>query len=115
MMDSTVFVYGTLKRGFANNVLLCKSKYLGEHTTPKEFTMINLGWYPGVLESGNTAVHGEVWQMSDTTMEQLDWLEGYPTLYVRKRIPTPFGEAWMYVYNGSLDGEEAVITEGVWI
>lgn len=102
-----VFVYGSLLSGLGNHRLLESSKLIGNAITPPEFIMIDLGSFPGVvhvLESGSTVV-GEVYEVDDITMKRLDRLEGYneehPShgLYNRMKIPTEFGDAFIYTFN----------------
>jgi len=102
-----VFVYGSLLSGLGNHRLLEDSKLIGNAITPPEFIMIDLGSFPGVvhvLEDGSTVV-GEVYEVDDTTMKRLDHLEGYneehPSrgLYNRMKIPTEFGDAFIYTFN----------------
>ena len=94
-----VFVYGTLKRDGRLNPALNSSEYLGEHTTAPEFTMVALGWFPGVLHRGTTPIQGEVFEINEDILSRLDSIEGYPALYNREEIETEHGTAWMYIYN----------------
>ncbi len=75
------FVYGTLKQGHGNNRILQQSstaKFIENAITEPNFTMISLGAFPGVVEGGSTAIHGEIWSVEDDeTKRRLDSLEGY--------------------------------------
>jgi len=103
-----VFVYGSLLSELGNHRLLAESKLLGNAITPPEFIMIDLGSYPGVIHviEGGSTIIGEVYEVDDFTMTRLDRLEGYnenhPSdgLYNRMKIPTEFGEAFIYTFNG---------------
>lgn len=94
-----VFVYGSLRRGGANHRLLEKARFLGVHTTPPDYCMLDLGPYPGVIQPGETAIAGEVYGISSRVLADLDALEDYPRSYTRVKIPTPWGEAWIYIYR----------------
>jgi gamma-glutamylcyclotransferase (GGCT)/AIG2-like uncharacterized protein YtfP len=102
-----VFVYGSLLSGLGNHRLLEGSTLVGNTVTPPEFTMLDLGAFPGVIHvvEGGTPIMGEVYEVTDETLNRLDRLEGYnsfePThgLYNRMEIPTEFGEAFIYTYN----------------
>jgi gamma-glutamylcyclotransferase (GGCT)/AIG2-like uncharacterized protein YtfP len=110
---SRVFVYGTLRREQVNHHLLEAARFCGHHTTGPWYKMVNLGSYPGVVKRGRTRIQGEVYEVGPETMAMLDRLEGYPTLYTRELIPTPWGRAWIYLYRGSLQDRES-IASGVW-
>ena len=110
-----VFVYGTLKQGGQLHRALEESEFIGEAVTDPEFTMINLGWYPGVLHVGETKIHGEVFNIDDDTLKALDRIEGYPSLYDRKFVNTSLGEAIMYIYNkDNVRDNVPTIPSGVW-
>jgi gamma-glutamylcyclotransferase (GGCT)/AIG2-like uncharacterized protein YtfP len=110
-----VFVYGSLKEGRSNAYLLSGSKLLGEALTRPSFTMLNLGVYPGVVLKGSTAIHGEVYEVSEITFARLDMLEGYPSFYDRMEIDTEYGAAWIYFLASPDDYSERRIVEGgIW-
>lgn len=102
-----VFVYGSLLSGLGNHGLLTGSAFIGKAITPPEFTMLDLGAFPGVVHTieGGSTVIGEVYEVDDMTLRRLDHLEGYDSddpksgLYNRMQIPTEFGEAFIYTYN----------------
>ncbi|MCG8043516.1 MAG: gamma-glutamylcyclotransferase family protein [Candidatus Thiodiazotropha taylori] len=110
---SRVFVYGTLRKNQVNHDLLSSATYLGDHQTQPVYKMFHLGSYPGVVKSGSTSISGEVYLVDALTMSQLDRLEGYPNAYTRELIPTPWGQAWIYLYRGSLQGRQ-IIQTGRW-
>ena len=110
---SRVFVYGTLKRAQVNHDLLSNATYLGDHQTQPVYKMFHLGSYPGVVKSGSTSISGEVYLVDSLTMSHLDRLEGYPHAYTRELIPTQWGQAWIYLYRGSLGGRQ-IIQSGHW-
>ena len=112
-MTDLVFVYGTLLSGEANHHLLKGATFCGTHTTIPKFRMLHLGSYPGVVSNGSHAIHGEIYEIDKRILKQLDRLEDYPILYDRKRIQTPWGRTWIYLYLGERDGY-AVIPSGSW-
>lgn len=81
-----VFVYGTLLRGEPNHALLKGARFVCNARTPAAFTLVSLGGFPGMLQGGSTAVHGEVWRVDARTLARLDQLEGHPSFYHRVRI-----------------------------
>ena len=80
-----VFVYGTLKRGYANHGLLLSSTYLGKAKTKAKWSMIGVDRpYPYVLEKNEDIGHhvaGEVFLVSDAVLHRLNQLEGVPSHY----------------------------------
>lgn len=99
-----VFVYGTLKTGNSNHYVLDSSGavFVGKSVTRKKFIMLDLGYYPGVVElpggRDGDNIRGEVYSVA--SLDKLDSLEGYPTLFYRKEVEVNDGEvAWMYLYN----------------
>lgn len=98
------FVYGTLKRGYGNNVVLGAAKFVGEGTTvSQDFRMLN-GAFPMVFTGGNFGIKGEVFEVdSEQTERNLDRLEGVPHLYTRSEVEVRIGEnvelCRMYITN----------------
>jgi gamma-glutamylcyclotransferase (GGCT)/AIG2-like uncharacterized protein YtfP len=75
-MTHRVFVYGTLKSGIHNHRLLAHAKFIGYAITDQAYHMV-AGGFPIVLEGGDYAVKGEVYEVDDATLRYLDYLEGY--------------------------------------
>lgn len=109
-----VFVYGTLRRGQPNHRLLAGAHYLGTHVTPACYTMLDLGTYPAVIEGGATAVVGEVYAVDRALLARLDRFEDCPGEYARRRIDTPYGAAWIYLYSRTPRGKRP-IASGDWV
>lgn len=75
-MTHRVFVYGTLKRGYGNNVLLRGSTYIGPSVTVPRYRMLEPS-FPVILPDENgKQLAGEVYHVDDTTLASLDRLEG---------------------------------------
>jgi len=90
-----VFVYGTLRKELGNHYLLQDSVYLGTGSTLDHFVMLesSLGHsipYVVKLNKTNkilsTIVEGEVYEVDDLTLANLDRLEGHPGWYKREYI-----------------------------
>ena len=116
------FVYGSLLSGgegtkegaFGNHRIIEDAKFLGEHITDAELTMVSLGGFPGVIENGDTAIIGEVYEVTNEIFSRLDRLEGYPTFYGRKQIKTAYGKAWIYLLPNSYLNGHSKIASGNW-
>ena len=111
MSSLTVFVYGSLKRGFSNHALLYGAAFLGEYVTPARYTMYDLGPYPAVSIGGETPISGEVFAVDGRILAALDELEDYPQVYDRILVRTPFGRTWMYVMPIT---SHPCVTDGFW-
>ena len=114
-----VFVYGTLKRGYtANAMLLADAEYIGEFVTTKKYRMYDLGPFPSVIQADDGHyIMGEIYEVDDDTLIQLDTLEGVPRLYARgETVCRPIidgklveGEdnditAFIYTFNQEIQG-----------
>jgi gamma-glutamylaminecyclotransferase len=75
-----VFVYGSLRKGFGNHVLLQQpsTKFIGRATIRAKLFTQHWGW-PFIIFSRSNAnrVVGEIYEVDYTTFCRLDGLEGY--------------------------------------
>jgi gamma-glutamylcyclotransferase (GGCT)/AIG2-like uncharacterized protein YtfP len=108
----TVFVYGTLKNGHANNKYFLQyndAEFVGEATSLDDnYYMVCNGAFPMIKEMENNLykVRGEVYKVDDYTLTKLDMLESNGMLYTRKQKKFKMFdgsevEAWVYIYNGN--------------
>lgn len=107
-MLHTLFVYGTLKRGFANHALMQGGTFVGEGTTRLSYPLVVQGprFSPVIIpEPGHGhRIMGEIWQVDDAHLAQLDMLESVylPTGYIRDKIEVlkkdgePIADVWVY-------------------
>ena len=106
-MTHTIFVYGTLKRGFANHGLMAGARLLGAARTIQAFPMVVQGqsFSPVMMPEPGTGhrITGELWQVDDAQLVRLDELESthLPTGYVREQIAVEaeggsVSTAWVY-------------------
>ena len=124
-MNNLVFVYGSLKQGFHNNRLLNDAQFVCKALTiNNDYDMRSLGGFPGVtkLENGYH-VTGEIYNVNDYTLENLDRLESNGTFYKREKIKAislsqPAAKAydvWIYVLlrdsYGSVNNVEQLVLE----
>lgn len=108
-----VAVYGSLRKGLHNHSLLENAKLLSTETTGN-FRMYSMGGFPYIrpVESPYD-ITIEVYSVDDHEFANLDRLEGYPSFYDRKQIPTTQGNAWIYFIDEPPGGREEVTT-GDW-
>ncbi len=104
MEYENVFVYGTLRKDYWNHKYYLKnSKFVGKGRTKHKYALYadNI---PYVIENENIShIVGEVYCVDEETLERLDYLEGHPTCYKRKKVPIILEsgeeiEAWLYFY-----------------
>jgi len=99
MKNNFVFVYGSLKTGGPIRGLSSGtgSQIVGKATTTyPDYDMIDVGQFPAVVLKGTYKIQGEVWEVNNDTMDELDRIEGYPDFYKRVITNTTQGKAWMY-------------------
>lgn len=98
-----VFVYGSLKRNFPNHFLLCAAKFLGEAISIEKYALVDNGFYPYACKRGIKKAHilGEIYEVNENILKNLDILEGYPVHYKREKqefifLNGLFCEAFIY-------------------
>jgi gamma-glutamylcyclotransferase (GGCT)/AIG2-like uncharacterized protein YtfP len=87
-MKHLICVYGTLKKTYHNNRLLEGQTFVQDCVTAPHYRLYDCGWYPCLVEDNSKGypVKGEIWQVDEGTLWNLDRLEGVPYLYQRKAI-----------------------------
>lgn len=118
-----VFVYGTLRRGGANDITLLKPAptFIGMATLAGR--LFNLGAYPGLLLGGQEAVVGEVYAVSPALERQLDQIEEVAPVstgeYDKRRVAVSVQgnglDCWVYEIHPSRLLHAPEITGGDWI
>lgn len=111
-MPTLVFVYGTLKAGYPNSLLLKTAKRVGDVavTVGSYFILRDTGRFPVLMKIKNkrkpiaakaAKVVGEVYEVDDKTLQSLDYLEGNGRMYQRKQfyihVDGRTVKAWIYV------------------
>lgn len=114
-MSVQVFVYGTLLAGEPNHDVLGGAHLVAKGTTRPGFELRDLGVYPGLVPGGREAVVGEVYEVDDRTLEELDQFEDHPRLYVRTAITLADGRPVLtYVMSAQRAAGFPVIESGSW-
>lgn len=80
-----VFVYGSLRRGGWNHGLLQDSKFIGQARTAGRCALYAcpVSGLPYLTTEGVSRVTGEVFEVSDEVLADIDSLEGHPESYCR--------------------------------
>ena len=107
-----VIVYGSLRQKQGNHHWMTYSQLLGEHKL-EGYELYDLGFYPAVVK-GDGAIECEVYRINPSILTELDELKKNSQDYVRELIPTPYGNAWIYLYKHSVDGLRQ-IKSGDWL
>jgi gamma-glutamylaminecyclotransferase len=92
--QSLIFVYGSLKRGYALHHLLEGQAFRGPATTCPLYRIFDLGSYPGLVDwPEGFAVQGELYEVDAECLKRLDEAEGVDEgLYARRviKLQPPF-------------------------
>lgn len=116
-----IFVYGTLKRGQGNHSVMGQSKFLRIFITEPKYTMYSNGGFPYVCEGGETAIHGEIFQVeTPEDSARINRLEGYNgipghkdnTFYDVTFLETPVGTVEMFVSKKKHN--LPIVKNGIW-
>ncbi|OSN08273.1 gamma-glutamylcyclotransferase [Lonsdalea iberica] len=106
-----IIVYGSLRRKQGNSHWMTNAQWLGDHQL-EGYELYDLGHYPAAV-AGEGAVYGEVYRISSSILTELDALKRDGGEYQRKLIFTPYGSAWIYLYQRSVMGLRR-ISSGDW-
>ena len=110
-----VAVYGTLKHGHNNHYLLetAKLKAVGKL---KGWIMKDLHFYPAVIKDSEneSEIHVEIYEINQATLNDLDRLEGYPSMYQREQVETEVGPTWIYFMDRIDLTTRKTIINGEW-
>ena len=109
--------YGTLKKGHSNHRIIKHCKFIGSCLSERDYIMFSVNdWYPAVVLGGDDAINMEIFEVEDQeTADNLDMLEGYPDLYIKDIVNTPYGDATIYLFNRRVDNLKEVEPRGNWI
>ncbi|HEX4351864.1 MAG TPA: gamma-glutamylcyclotransferase family protein, partial [Polyangiales bacterium] len=75
-----LFVYGTLRRDAANHHEMGDARFIGRARTAPRYELVDMGGYPAMLEGGRTSIVGELYEVDDALLRQLDAFEEVPEL-----------------------------------
>lgn len=82
-----LFVYGTLKRGFWNDYFMRNCTFLGTCRTKEDFCIIIKGGCPFVASTpGLYPIQGEVYDVDDASLVEIDALENNGSWYTRRAV-----------------------------
>lgn len=118
-----VFVYGTLRQNEVNHHYLDGAICLARQCWVNG-VMYDTGLgYPTMIKDKNQRIYGELYQVNENQLDQIDWLEGYGGESVENdynrvfaTVHTDFGEmqAYVYIYPESKVKNFEMIRYGDW-
>lgn len=119
MSKHFVFVYGSLRGGSARSMSLRfpESRFIADAKV--NGNLYDLGPYPGLqLNDSDSVVVGEVYEVDDELLEQLDEFEASSN-YLRKQVEIPLGAertmCWTYEPDPDFYSLNALIASGDWL
>jgi len=124
-----IFVYGTLKKHHHNFRLIKNGVFCGDGilSSSNNLRMISLGTFPALVPSekeDSQNIVGEIWKVDEEIFKSVDYLEGYPNFYNRKKfkinrkdnIDDDVHECWVYFLPDKLGSEYiSSVAGGTWI
>jgi len=84
-----LFVYGSMKRGFRNNIRLDKEVYFGDAITKEKYCMfpsVNFTYPYALKEDKRWQLKGELYDITNIDISVIDDFEGVPKFYYRESI-----------------------------
>lgn len=107
-----IIVYGSLRRKQGYSHWMTNAQWLGDHQIDG-YELYDLGSYPGVVP-GKGQVYCEVYRVDASILGELDALRTPYGEYKRQLIWTPYGGAWLYIYQYPITGRQQ-IKSGDWL
>ena len=119
MSKHLIFIYGSLRGGSARSMSrrFPESKFIADAKV--NGSLYDLGPYPGLqLNNSNSVVVGEVYEIGDELLEQLDEFEASSN-YLRKQVEIPLDAQWKMCWTYEPDPEfyslTVLIASGDWL
>ena len=112
--------YGTLRLKQPNfHFIGDEDKYLGTFETEEKYEMFSLGFFPGIIEGGNTSITYDLFEIDNRDWNSICRLEGYngdnnTSFYYPVDIETPKGIAKIFIINENPD-KYRKIESGDWV
>jgi len=95
-----LFVYGTFLKGEPDHGLLEGADLLGTARSVPRYKLVESGPLAGLIEPGDTAVVGEIYEVDQPTLARCDLKREHPRLFQRKRVMLDDGgEAEAYLLS----------------
>lgn len=110
-----VFVYGSLKRGERHQAEMAGARFVAAVRTAPAYTLVDAGTYPGLIETGTTAIAGELYEVDAALLARLDEFEEVPDAYRRGTVRLESGQEALAYFLPLAEGERLpAIPSGRW-
>ena len=121
-----LFVYGTLREGHGNYSRYLKGKE-GILCFVEDHALLDLGWFPGMVEESGDRVVGELFEVTDQELHAIDRLEGVnkdnpehgmyrrevvDVVHINDKEATP--DVYTYIYNTDPNRIYNRVPDGDW-
>ncbi|ACM61318.1 gamma-glutamylcyclotransferase (GGCT)/AIG2-like uncharacterized protein YtfP [Caldicellulosiruptor bescii] len=102
-----LFVYGSLLSHNSHNYLLSRCKFIGKAVL-EGYGLYKVSWYPAIVPKEDSKVAGEVYEVDEKTIKEIDNFEDEGVLYRRQEVDVILNDAevlrtWTYVYLLDVD------------
>ena len=102
-----LFVYGSLMKNRSNSKYMKDAQYVGRAVI-KDFSIYDLGFFPGIRQEKGKSVLGEVYRVNDEDFKKICELEGEGLLYKLKKTKAFLKNKQVlrvntFVYNGECE------------
>lgn len=102
METDLLFVYGSLKRGGYLSHALKDAQFIGEFVTRKsKYELMSPNESFPALKKGKYRISGELYKINKKILNDVDWIEGHPQLFIRSLVKIHGIKEKAYVYRGS--------------
>ncbi|MBX3126948.1 MAG: gamma-glutamylcyclotransferase [Polyangiaceae bacterium] len=81
-----LFVYGTFLSGEREHDVIAQATPHGTVKTAPGYTLVEVRALAGLLQGGDSAVTGELWEVSYAVLSACDKRRDHPALYVRQDV-----------------------------
>ncbi|WAM36708.1 gamma-glutamylcyclotransferase family protein [Caldicellulosiruptor acetigenus] len=110
-----LFVYGSLLSHNSNNYLLNGCKFIGKAVL-EGYGLYKVSWYPAIVPKEGSKVAGEVYEVDETLIKEIDDFEDEGELYRRQEVDVILNDnkvikAWTYVYLLDVDEKNYISFE----
>ena len=114
MKKIRLFAYGTLRKGSKGHRFLQSAILVAENQKLHGFRMYDNGFYPFVIPVEDTKefICGEIYEIPEEILPQLDHYEGVPSLY--KRVFLDAQQTYVYISQNQDIQDLPVVPNGDW-
>ena len=109
-----LFVYGTLCAGQPAHHLLRGARLVAQARTEPRYRLVDMGGYPALVPGGTIAVRGEIYEVDERLLPELDAYEDVPELYQRVTLQVGGMEAFVYLLPERFAAGRRELPTGDW-